>query len=103
MRTTLDRAQSVSNEQMKGLTLLRFGMKAAGFYTFTHVVTGATMLGSTASGASAAGMVGIMGSTAGAIGRVSAALMSPFVIVPAALGVGGVGIYEGGWYLKEKR
>jgi len=37
------------------------GMKAAGFYTFTHAVTGATMLGSTAGGASAAGTVGIMG------------------------------------------
>jgi hypothetical protein len=79
------------------------GMKAAGFYTFTHAVTGATMLGSTAGGASAAGTVGIMGGTAGAIGTVSAALMSPFVIVPAALVAGGVGIYEGGCYLKEKR
>jgi len=29
--------------------------------------------------------------------------MSPFVIVPAALVAGGVGIYEGGCYLKEKR
>jgi len=44
-----------------------------------------------------------MRSTAGPIGTVSVALMSPFVIVPAALVVGGVGIYEGGWYLKEKR
>ena len=79
------------------------GMKAAGFYAFTHAVTGATMLGSTAGGASAAGTVGIMGGTAGAIGTVSAALMSPFVIVPAALVAGGVGIYEGGCYLKDKR
>lgn len=79
------------------------GMKAAGFYTFTHAVTGATMLGSTAGGASAAGTVGIMGGTAGAIGTVSAALMSPFVIVPAAIVAGGVGIYEGGCYLSSKR
>ncbi len=79
------------------------GMKVAGFYTFTHAVTGATMLGSAAGGVSAAGTVGIMGGTAGAIGTASAVLMSPFVIVPAALVAGGVGIYEGGCYLKEKR
>lgn len=79
------------------------GMKAAGFYTLTHAVTGATMLGSAAGGASAAGTVGIMGGTAGAIGTVSAVLMSPFVIVPAALVAGGVGIYEGGCYLSSKQ
>ena len=79
------------------------GMKAAGFYTLTHAVTGATMLGSAAGGASAAGTVGIMGGTAGAIGTVGAALMSPFVIVPAALVAGGVGIYEGGCYITSKR
>lgn len=78
------------------------GMKAAGFYTLTHAITGATMLGSAAGGASAAGTVGIMGGTAGAIGTVSAALMSPFVIVPAAIVAGGVGIYEGGCYLSSK-
>ncbi|CAN5762651.1 hypothetical protein BH11PSE12_BH11PSE12_32560 [soil metagenome] len=79
------------------------GMKAAGLYMFTHAVTGATMLGSTASGASAAGTVGILGGTAGGIGTVSAALMSPFVIVPAAIVAGGVGIYEGGCYIASKR
>ena len=79
------------------------GMRAAGFYTFTHAVTGATMLGSAAGGASAAGTVGIMGGTAGAIGTVSAVLMSPFVIVPAAIVAGGVGIYEGGCYISAKR
>lgn len=78
-------------------------MKAAGFYTFTHAVTGATMLGSTAGGASAAGTVGIMGGTAGAIGTVSAFLMSPFVIVPAAVAAGGVGIYEGGCYFSTRK
>jgi hypothetical protein len=34
---------------------------AAGLYTIPHAITGATMLGSTAGGASAAGTVGIMG------------------------------------------
>lgn len=79
------------------------GMKAAGFYTLTHAVTGATMLGSTAAGASAAGTVGIMGGTAGAIGTVSAVLMSPFVIVPAAVTAVGVGLYEGGCYIHTKK
>lgn len=79
------------------------GMKAAGFYTITHAASGAAMLGSTAGGASAAGTVGIMGGTAGAVGTVGAFLMSPFVIVPAAIVAGGVGIYEGGCYLSSKK
>lgn len=79
------------------------GLKAAGFYTIIHATTGAAMLGSAAGGASAAGTVGIMGGTAGAIGTVGAVLMSPFVIIPAALVAGGVGIYEGGCYLSSKK
>jgi hypothetical protein len=79
------------------------GLKAAGFYTITHAVTGATMLASTAGGASAAGTVGIMGGTAGVIGTVGGALMSPFVIIPAAVVATGVAAYEGGCYLAEKK
>ena len=79
------------------------GLKAAGFYTITHAVTGATMLASTAGGASAAGTVGIMGGTAGAIGTVGTALMSPFVIVPAAIVAVGVAGYEGGCYIAAKK
>lgn len=60
-------------------------------------------VGSTAGGVSAAGTVRIMGGTAAAIGTVGAALMSPFVILPAALVAGGVGIYEGGCYITSKR
>lgn len=79
------------------------GMKAAGFYTLTHAVTGATMLASTAGGVSAAGTVGIMGGTAGAIGTAGAVLMSPFFIVPAAIVAGGVAAYEGGCYLANRK
>lgn len=79
------------------------GMKAAGFYTMVHAGSGAAMLGSTAGGASAAGTVGIMGGTAGVVGTVSAFLMSPFVIIPAVVVAGGVGIYEGGCYLSSKK
>lgn len=79
------------------------GLKAAGFYTLTHAVTGATMLGSVAGGASAAGTVGIMGGTAGAIGTVGAVLMSPFVFVPAAVVAVGVAGYEGGCYVAAKK
>lgn len=60
------------------------------------------MLASTAGGASAAGTVGIMGGTAGAVGTVSAALISPFVIVPAALLAGSVVLYEGSCYLASQ-
>lgn len=79
------------------------GLKAAGFYTLTHAVTGATVLASTAGGVSAAGTVGIMGGTAGAIGTVGAVLMSPFIIVPAVIVAGGVAVFEGGCYIAAKK
>ena len=79
------------------------GAKAAGFYTLTHAVTGATMLGSTAGGASAAGTVGIMGGTAGAIGTIASVVMAPATIIAGAvLGVG-VAAYEGACYFTVER
>lgn len=79
------------------------GLKAAGFYTITHAVTGATMLASTVGGASAAGTVGIMGGAAGIIGTAGAVLMSPFVIIPGAVIAGGVAAYEGTCYLASNK
>ena len=78
------------------------GLTTTGFYTLVHSVTGATMLASTAAGASAAGTVGIIAGTAGVIGTVGAVLMSPFVIIPAAVVAGGAAVYEGTCYLKDK-
>ncbi|UYP69551.1 hypothetical protein OIU14_07465 [Thalassobacter stenotrophicus] len=79
------------------------GAKAAGFYTLTNAVTGATMLGSTAGGASAAGTVGIMGGTAGAVGTVASVVMAPATIIAGAvLGVG-VAAYEGACYFTVER
>jgi hypothetical protein len=75
------------------------GMKAAGIYAITHATSGAAMLGSTAAGASAAGTAGILAGTAGFLGTVGAVLMSPFVIVPAAVAAVGIGAYEGACYL----
>lgn len=75
------------------------GMKAAGIYAITHATTGAAMLGSTAAGASAAGTAGIIAGTAGVLGTVGAVLMSPFVIIPAAVTAVGIGAYEGVCYL----
>jgi hypothetical protein len=77
-------------------------LKAAGLYAIPNAVTGVTMLGSTAAGASAAGTVGIIEGTAGVIGTVGAGVMSPFILVPAALFAGGVGVYEGGCYFASK-
>lgn len=77
------------------------GMKAAGFYTITHATTGSAMLGSTAAGASAAGTTGIIAGTGGVLGSIGAAIMSPFVLIPAAVVAVGVGAYEGGCYLAE--
>lgn len=78
------------------------GLKAAGLYVFPHAA-GATMLGSTAAGASAAGTTGIIAGTGGVLGTVGAALMSPFVIIPTAITAVGVGVYEGGCYITEKK
>lgn len=79
------------------------GAKAAGFYTLTHAVTGATMLGSTAGGASAAGTVGIMGGTGGAIGGVAAVIMAPATIIAGAVIGAGVMAYEGACYFTVER
>lgn len=74
------------------------GAKAAGFYTLTHAATGATMLGSTAGGASAAGTVGIMGGTAGFLGTAAAVVTAPATIIAAAVTSAGVVAFEGGCY-----
>ena len=72
------------------------------FLAAAMAVTGAAMLGSTAAGASAAGTAGILAGTAGAIGSVGAVLLSPFVIIPAAITAGAIATYEGGCYLAKK-
>lgn len=78
-------------------------VKSAGFYTLTHAATGATMLGSAAGGASAAGTVGIMGGTAGVVGTTAAVIMSPvFIIGTAIVGIGVAG-YEGACYFTDER
>lgn len=78
------------------------GLKAAGIYALTHATTGAAMLGSTAAGASAAGTTGIIAGSAGFLGTAGAVLMSPLVIIPAAVTAVGIGAYEGGCYLSGK-
>lgn len=77
------------------------GMKVAGFYAITHATIGAAMLGSTAAGASAAGTTGIIAGTSGVLGTAGAMLMSPLVIIPAAVTAVGIGAYEGGCYLSK--
>lgn len=86
-----------------GVAVAGAGAKAAGFYTLTHAVTGATMLGSTAGGASAAGTVGIMGGTAGAIGTIGAVLMAPVTIAVGVVIGAGTAIYEGACYYTIER
>ena len=79
------------------------GMTAAGFYTLTHAATGATMLGSVAGGASAAGTVGIMGGTGGAVGGTAAFLMAPITIIVGAVTAVGIIGYEGSCYFHDER
>ena len=66
------------------------GMKAAGFYTLKHSVTGATMLASKLAGSSAAGTIGIIAGTGKGIGIVAAGLMSWWFILPEAAGAIGL-------------
>ncbi|WIV52068.1 hypothetical protein QQG91_06405 [Marivivens sp. LCG002] len=79
------------------------GAKAAGFYTLTNAVTGATMIGSTAGGASAAGTVGIMGGTGGLIGTAAAIVMAPATIIAGLFVGAGVLTYEGVCYFAVDR
>ena len=77
-------------------------LKRAGLYPIKHAITGAQMLGSTAAGASAAKTMGILPGTAGALGSIVAALMSPVVIVPAAVIAVTVVAVEAGCHLADK-
>ena len=86
-----------------GVAAAGIGAKAAGFYTFTNAITGATMLGSTAGGVSAAGTVGIMGGTAGAIGTIGAILLAPATIAAGVVIGAGTAIYEGACYYTIER
>ena len=76
-------------------------MNTAGFYTLTHSTSGLVMLGSTSVGTTAAGTTGIIAGTAGTIGTASAAMMSPFLIIPTAIAAVSIAAYEGGCYLTE--
>lgn len=85
-----------------GVAAVGLGAKLGGFYTLTHAVTGATMLGSTAAGASAAGTVGIMGGTT-VLGTALAVIMSPItIIVGSGVAVAAAG-YEGLCYFQDER
>jgi len=86
-----------------GVAAAGVGAKAAGFYTLTNAVTGATMLGSTAGGVSGAGTVGIMGGTAGAIGTIGAIIMAPVTIATGIVIGAGTAIYEGACYFSIER
>lgn len=77
--------------------------KAAGFYVLTHATTSATMIGSTAAGASAAGTVGIMAGTGGVAGTVAAFVMAPVTIVVAGVTAAGVATYEGACFFQDER
>ena len=70
-------------------------MKASGLYSITHS-SGIVMLGSTAPGSSAAGTVGIIAGSGGALGTIGGALLSPFVLIPAAAVAAGLASFEVG-------
>lgn len=75
----------------------------AGYYTLVHATSGATMLASTAAGASAAGTVGIIGGTGAGIGAAAAVITAPATIIAAAVVAVGTGTLEGVCYFKDER
>jgi hypothetical protein len=77
-------------------------LKAAGFYTMVHASSGATMLGSTLAGESAAGTMGIIAGTGKGIGAAAGFLVSPKVIVIAGTVVGVIVAFEGGCHIAER-
>lgn len=79
------------------------GIKAAGFYTLTHSVTGLTMVGSTVAGTSGAGTVGIIAGTGGAVGTAVAFVTAPATILAAAAITAVVGGYEGACFFTDER
>ncbi len=86
-----------------GAVLSNVSASAMGIYTLTHAVTGATMLGSTLGGASAAGTVGIMGGTAGVLGTAGAIVTAPATLVVGVVVLAAVGASEGICYFKDER
>ena len=78
-------------------------LQAAGYYTLIHAGSGLTMMGSTAAGASAAGTVGIIAGTGGALSAVAAFIMAPATITAAAVGSVGIGVLEATCYFNDER
>lgn len=78
-------------------------MKAAGFYTLVHAGSQLTMLGSTLAGSSAAGTVGIIAGTGGALGTVGAFLMAPATLIIGGAAVVGAGGFEAACYFQDER
>jgi hypothetical protein len=82
---------------VKNVDAADLGAKAVSFYTLTHEVTGATMLGTSAAGASAAG------GTSGALGAMAAIVTAPATLIAVAVVGTGVVAYEGACYFTVER
>lgn len=78
-------------------------LSAAGFYTLTNSITGATMLGSTWAGSSAAGTVGIIAGTGSGVGAAAAAAMNPVGMAVGAVVVVVTGGPEVVCYFMDER
>lgn len=82
---------------VKNVDAADLGAKAVSFYTLTHEVTGATMLGTSAAGASVAG------GASGALGAIAAIVTAPATLIAAAVVGTGVAAYEGACYFTVER
>jgi hypothetical protein len=86
-----------------GTAITGMAAQAAGFYTLVHATSGLTMVGSTLAGSSAAGTIGIIGGTGGAVGTAAATVMSGPVIVVTAVAAVGLSGFEVGCLFTVER
>lgn len=75
--------------------------RAEGAFTFTNAMTGMTML---SSNAGSTGVLGQIGSAAGAIGGAAASVIAaPATVAAGAVAAVGLGAYEGWCYFRDER
>lgn len=78
-------------------------MEIGQIYLIVHSTSGATMLGSTLAGSSAAGTLGILSGSGSGLGAVAAAVSAPAVVLASGvILVSGLG-FEGVCYLSDER
>lgn len=98
-----DKSIAVAEGTVAAAGAAGLAFKAAGFYTIVNGITGAAMIGSTAAGTSAAGTMGILAGTSGALGTAGAIVSNPVTIAAAVVTVISASALEAGCYFTDER